>query len=174
MATTPPPIGSSSFNPYANSLPTPQGESSTTSPSQKRKASTGLEENLPTRATSSDESANKRPRTALPVTQSSASKTSKEIAKDIIENAPNLLNKNQKTQLRNFQKWLDKHHAGTTLADIRDGCGTAGAYGNSLVVAWLDAPAEENPYGRDAQKKGQSGNGAAAVTALLKSYGKPF
>jgi hypothetical protein len=177
MATTPPPIGSSTFNSYLNVPSSPSNEATGSSPQKRKASATGFEEHLTTRASASTESANKRPRTALQTAAPAAPKTSKEIAEDVIKNAPKSLSNDHKSRLRNLQKWLDRHHNGTTLVDIRDGCGTAGAYGNSLVTAWLDAPAEENPYGRQAKAKNSNfggGSGASAITALLKAYGKPF
>jgi hypothetical protein len=97
------------------------------------------------------------------------SETHKEITERVIANAPKKLSRSHKSILRNLSKWLEANHPSITLETIKDGCGTAGAYGNEYVREWLNAPADENPYGSAA-----AASGGGAVTALLKSYGKPF
>lgn len=98
--------------------------------------------------------------------------TNREINEEILKNAPIKLSSDHKTILRNFGKFLDEHRGGLNLTHILES--GQSAYGNPHVQAWLDADGETNPYGRNTlAMKAKAGNrGGAAVTALLKSYGK--
>ncbi len=97
-------------------------------------------------------------------------KTHSQIAEELISNSPKVLSLVHKSVLRNLSKWLEKHHPSITLETIKNESGSGGTYGNKYVIEWLNAPKEDNPYGRAAGKN----RGGSAVSALLKSYGKPI